>query len=106
MKLLLPFPPTYLAEGSLRAGSDLLLMKRSSLDITKRGNLRLKLIKSVPNVEPLHNRHGAQGPLNLFLFTYFTSLLYVLKFHLLASYEMIHMYFNVLFSSFLSLYYQ
>ncbi|XP_038630630.1 SCAN domain-containing protein 3-like, partial [Scyliorhinus canicula] len=64
-KLLLPFPSSYLAGFS--AVNDLLLKKRNRLDITKRGDLRLKLTK-----------------------------LYVLKLYLLFSYETIHKYFNIL----------
>lgn len=60
-KLLLPFPSSYLAECGFSAVNDLLLKKRNRLDITKRGDLRLKLTKLVPNIKSLCSRHEAQG---------------------------------------------
>ncbi|XP_038669014.1 SCAN domain-containing protein 3-like [Scyliorhinus canicula] len=60
-KLLLPFPSSYLAECGFSAVNDLLLKKRNRLDITKRGDLRLKLTKLEPNIKSLCSRHEAQG---------------------------------------------
>lgn len=60
-KLLLPFPSSYLAECGFSAVNDLLLKKRNRLDITKRGDLRLKLTTLVPNIKSLCSRHEAQG---------------------------------------------
>ncbi|XP_038649260.1 E3 ubiquitin-protein transferase MAEA isoform X1 [Scyliorhinus canicula] len=59
-KLLLTFP-SYLAECGFSAVNDLLLKKRNRLDITKQGDLRLKLTKLVPNIKSLCSRHEAQG---------------------------------------------
>ncbi|XP_029641238.1 uncharacterized protein LOC115216179 [Octopus sinensis] len=59
-KLLL-FQSSYLAEYGCSAVNDLLLKKRNWLDITKRGDLRLKLTKLVPNIKFLRSRHEAQG---------------------------------------------
>ena len=58
IKLLLPFPSTYLAEC---AANDLLLNKRNRLDITKRGDLRLRITKSVPNIKSLCSRYVPEG---------------------------------------------
>lgn len=60
-KLLLPFPSSYLAECGFSAVNDLLLKKRNRLDITERGDLRLKLSKLVPNIRSLCSKHQAQG---------------------------------------------
>ena len=60
-KLLLPFPSSYLAECGFSAVNDLLLKKRNRLDITKRGDLRLKLTKLEPDIKSLCRRHDAQG---------------------------------------------
>lgn len=60
-KLLLPFPSSYLAECGFSAVNDLLLKKRNRLDITKRGDLRLKPTKLVRNIKSLCSRHEAQG---------------------------------------------
>ncbi|XP_026475458.1 protein ZBED8-like [Ctenocephalides felis] len=42
-KLFLPFPTSYLVECGFSAVNDLLIKKRNRLDITERGDLRLKL---------------------------------------------------------------
>ena len=60
-KLLLPFPSSYLAEYGFSAVNDLLLKKRNRLDITRRGDLRLKLTKLEPDIKSLCRRHDAQG---------------------------------------------
>jgi len=60
-KLLLPFPSSYLVECGFSAVNDLLLKKRNRLDITKRGDLRLKLTKFLPRIKSLCSRHQAQG---------------------------------------------
>ncbi|CAH2084916.1 unnamed protein product [Euphydryas editha] len=60
-KLLLPFPSSYLAECGFSAVNDLLIKKRNRLDITQRGDLRLKLSKLEPNINSLYSKHQAQG---------------------------------------------
>ncbi|XP_042228309.1 SCAN domain-containing protein 3-like [Homarus americanus] len=60
-KLLLPFPSSCLVECGFSAVNDLLLKKRNRLDITKRGDLRLKLTKFLPRIKSLCSRHQAQG---------------------------------------------
>lgn len=60
-KLLLPFPSSYLVECGFSAVNDLLLKKRNRLDITNRGDLRLKLTKFVPHIKTLCSTHQAQG---------------------------------------------
>ena len=60
-KLLLPFPSSYLVECGFSAVNDLLPKKRNRLDITKRGNLRLKLTKFRPLIKFICSRHQAQG---------------------------------------------
>ncbi|XP_076042678.1 zinc finger BED domain-containing protein 5-like [Oratosquilla oratoria] len=60
-QLLLPFPSSHLAECGFSAVNDLLLKKRNSLDIIKRGDLRLKLTKLLPNIKSLCSKHQAQG---------------------------------------------
>ncbi|XP_067126189.1 protein FAM200C-like [Centruroides vittatus] len=56
-KLLLPFPSSYLAECGFSAVSDLLTKKRNRLDITQRGDLRLKLTKLEPDIKSLCKKH-------------------------------------------------
>ncbi|XP_023241711.1 zinc finger BED domain-containing protein 5-like [Centruroides sculpturatus] len=56
-KLLLPFPSSYLAECGFSAVSDLLIKKRNRLDITQRGDLRLKLTKLEPDIKSLCKKH-------------------------------------------------
>ena len=60
-KLLLPFPSSFLAECGFSAVNDLLVKKRNRLDITQRGDLRLKLTKLEPNIKSLCSKHQAQG---------------------------------------------
>jgi hypothetical protein len=55
--LLLPFPSSYLVECGFSAVSDLLVKKRNRLDITNRGDLRLKLTKLDPNIKILCGKH-------------------------------------------------
>ncbi|GFV82822.1 uncharacterized protein TNCV_4147901 [Trichonephila clavipes] len=52
-KLLLPFPSSFLAECGFSAVNDLLIKKRNQLDLTQRGDLRLKLTKLEPNIKSL-----------------------------------------------------
>ena len=59
-KLLFPFPSSYLVECEFSAVNDILLKKRNRPDITKRGDLRLKLTKFLPRIKSLCNRHRAQ----------------------------------------------
>jgi hypothetical protein len=49
--LLLPFPSSYLVQCGFRKISDLLIKKRNRLDITNRGDLRLKLTKLDPDIK-------------------------------------------------------
>ena len=60
-RLLLPLPSSYLVECGFSAVNDLLLNKRNRLDITKRGDLRLKLTTCLPRIKSLCSRHHAQG---------------------------------------------
>ncbi|GFT13251.1 uncharacterized protein TNCV_4077061 [Trichonephila clavipes] len=60
-KLLLPFPSSYLAECGFTAVNDLLLKKRNRLDITKPGDLRLRLNKLEPDIKSLCRRHDASN---------------------------------------------
>ena len=58
---LLPFPTSYLVECGFAAAVDLVTKKRNKLDITKRGDLRLKLTKMVPEISSLASKHQPQG---------------------------------------------
>ena len=60
-KLLLPFPSSYLVECGFSAVTEILCKKRGSLDITRRGDLRLKLTKLMPDIKSLIRQHQAQG---------------------------------------------
>lgn len=60
-KLILPFPTSYLVECAFSAVTDILTKKRGSLDITHRGDLRLKLTKLIPDINTLVREHQAQG---------------------------------------------
>jgi hypothetical protein len=60
-KLLLPFLSSYLAECGFSAINYLLLKDRNRLDITQRGDLRLKLTKLEPNIKSFCSMHQAQG---------------------------------------------
>lgn len=60
-KKLLPFPSSYLVECGFSAINDLLSKRRNRLDITHRGDLRLKLTKLEPNIKFLCSQHQAQG---------------------------------------------
>ena len=59
--LLLPFPSSYLVECGFSAVTEILSKKRGSLDITKRGDLRLKLTRLIPDIKSLIHGHQAQG---------------------------------------------
>lgn len=58
---LLPFPTTYLVECGFSTVNDILTKKRGTLDITKRGDLRIKLTNLTPNISKLVAEHCAQG---------------------------------------------
>ena len=60
-KLLFPFPSSYSVECGFSIVDNLLLKKRNSLDITKRGDLRLKLTGFVRNIEVLCSEHQPQN---------------------------------------------
>ncbi|GFV54753.1 uncharacterized protein TNCV_3844721 [Trichonephila clavipes] len=60
-KLLLQFPSSFLAECGCSAVNDLLIKKRNQLNVTKRGDLRLQLIKLELNIKSLCSKHQAQG---------------------------------------------
>jgi hypothetical protein len=60
-KLLLLFSSSYLAECGFSAINDFLLKRRNQLDITQRGDLRLKLTKLEPDIKSLCSMHQAQG---------------------------------------------
>ena len=59
--MLLPFPTSYLVECGFSAVMDILTKKRNRLHICKRGDLRIKLSKLVPDVSALAKKHQAQG---------------------------------------------
>ncbi|XP_029641288.1 protein FAM200A-like [Octopus sinensis] len=50
-ELLIPFPSSYLVECGFSAVDNLLEAKRNRLEITKRGDLRLKLTKLSPQIK-------------------------------------------------------
>ncbi|GFV78354.1 uncharacterized protein TNCV_95141 [Trichonephila clavipes] len=52
-KLLLPFPSSFLPECGFSAVNYLMIKKINRLDITQRGDLRLKLTKLEPNIKSL-----------------------------------------------------
>lgn len=56
-KLLIAFPSSYLVEKSFSAVTNLLTKKRSRLNITERGDLRLFLTKLKPNIDNLLSIH-------------------------------------------------
>lgn len=60
-KRLLPFPSTYLVECAFSTVVDILAPKRGRLDVTARGDLRLKLTGLTPNIKKLLLKHEAQG---------------------------------------------
>ena len=60
LKLLLPFPTTYLVESGFSVINDLLTKKRNRLDIVNRGDLRLRLTKMQPNFVKLASCHQSQ----------------------------------------------
>ncbi len=57
-KIPLSFPRSYLAECGFSAITDLLIKKRNRLDVTRRGDLRLKLTSVEPNIKHLCSIHG------------------------------------------------
>ena len=58
---LIRFPSSYLVECGFSVVADLLHAKRNQLEITKRGDLRLKLAKLEPRIKHLCSQHQAQG---------------------------------------------
>ena len=60
-ELLIHFPSSYLAECGFSAVADLLHAKRNRLEITKRGDLRLKLTKLSPRIKDICRMRQAQG---------------------------------------------
>ncbi|XP_029641234.1 protein ZBED8-like [Octopus sinensis] len=60
-ELLIPFPSSYLVECGFSAVDNLLEAKRNRLEITKHGDLRLKLTKLSPQIKNLCCMHQAQG---------------------------------------------
>ena len=60
-ELLIHFPSSYLVECGFSAVDDLLQAKRNRLEITKRGDLRLKLTKLSPRIKDICRMHQAQG---------------------------------------------
>ena len=59
--LLLPFLSSYLMECGFSALTQILFKKRGSLDICRRGDLRLRLTRLVPDIKSLMCKHQAQG---------------------------------------------
>ena len=59
--LLLPFLTSYLVECTFSAVAVVLEKKRCSLNVIDCGDLRLKVIKLVPRIKTLVDRHQAQG---------------------------------------------
>ncbi|CAI9743265.1 Hypothetical predicted protein [Octopus vulgaris] len=60
-ELMIHFPASYLVECDFSAVEGLLLVKRSRLEITKRGALWLKLKKLSPRIKEICHIHQAQG---------------------------------------------
>ena len=58
---LISFPSSYLVECGFSVVADLLHAKRNQLEITKLGDLRLKLTKLEPRIKQLCSQHHAQG---------------------------------------------
>ncbi|XP_076812888.1 SCAN domain-containing protein 3-like [Clavelina lepadiformis] len=56
---LLPFPTTYLVECAFSVVTDILMKKRGTLDICKRGDLRAKLTRFYPRFSLLTSQHEA-----------------------------------------------
>ncbi|KFD50461.1 hypothetical protein M514_08688 [Trichuris suis] len=60
-KLLISFPSSYLAERGFSVVADLLTKKRNKLQIVNRGDLRLRLTSTEPDVENLLSLRGFQA---------------------------------------------
>lgn len=58
---LLPFPTTYIVECAFSAVADLLTKKRGALDISVRGDLRVKLTSFSPDFSAFVSQHEAHG---------------------------------------------
>jgi hypothetical protein len=61
LKMLLPFPSSYLVETGFSAVNDILTKKRNRLKMTVRGDLRVKLSHLQPDFLALAKCHQAQG---------------------------------------------
>ena len=59
--LLLAFPSSYLVEKGFSAVLQILTKQRNKLNISERGDLRLRLTNIEPNIEDLARSHQAQG---------------------------------------------
>ena len=55
LKLLLPFPTSYLVESGFSTVKDLLTKKRNSLCVDRRGDLRIKLTNIHPDFDSCAN---------------------------------------------------
>ena len=60
-EVLINFPSSYLVECGFSVVTDLLQAKRNRLEITKRGDLRLKLTKLVPRIKQICSQRQGQG---------------------------------------------
>ena len=60
LKVIIPFPTTYLVESAFSVVNDLLTKKRNRLDITRRGDLRLRLTNLQPDIATLVRSHQSQ----------------------------------------------
>ena len=58
---LISFPSSCLVECRFSVVVDLLNAERNQLEITKRGDLRLKLTKLEPGIKHICNQHQAQS---------------------------------------------
>ena len=72
-KTLLPFPTTYLVEWAFSAVTDLLSIKRSSLDVSEHGDLRAKLTSFKPRYAAVCSQNHTQGSHCLSQIPYFLS---------------------------------
>lgn len=59
--IILCFPSSYLVETGFSAVNKILTKERNKLDISKRGDIRLKLTKIEPNIEEIMENHQSQG---------------------------------------------
>ena len=61
MSLLIRFPSSCLDECGFSVIVELLHAKRNQLEISKRGDLRLKMTKLEPRMKQMCNQHQAQN---------------------------------------------